>query len=458
MVALPRATTCELAGWGLYPTEACQVYRPEREAELAAVLSRAPDATLLSRGMGRSYGDASLNAGQGVVLHQRFDRFLDFDESVGIVSCEAGVTLADLIDTALPRGFFPPVTPGTKQISVGGAIAADVHGKNHHRDGTISSQLLDFRLMTASGRILTCSRTENTDLFWATLGGMGLTGAILDARLRLRPVETAYVHEHVSRCADIDAAIERILCGDRDYEYAAAWIDCLARGRALGRSVLFRANPAPVEALPVEARQAPHHIAAPRSVTVPFRLPGFAIAHPNMRVFNEGFWLLHPDRERLATLHRFFYPLDMVSHWNRVYGRRGVLQYQLVLPLETARDGLVAILERVAGTGLASFLAVLKGTGPANPGLLSFPMEGLSLALDFPNRGRDLLALLDELDRIVAARGGRVYLAKDARLSPEHFREMYPGLPRFREIRAKVDPEGRFSSSLSRRLGIAEAR
>jgi len=222
--------------------------------------------------------------------------------------------------------------------------------------------------------------------------------------------------------------------------------------------VLFRANPAPVEALPVEAREAPHRIAAPRSVTVPFRLPGPAIAHPNMRVFNEAFWLLHPDRERLATLHRFFYPLDMVGHWNRVYGRRGVLQYQLVLPLETARDGLVAILERVAGTGLASFLAVLKGTGPANAGLLSFPMEGLSLALDFPNRGRDLLDLLDELDRIVVARGGRVYLAKDARLSPEHFREMYPGLSRFREVKGKVDPEGRFSSSLSRRLGIVEAR
>ena len=458
MVTLPRAATLDLAGWGRNPVESCLVYRPERESELASIVASAPTESVLSRGMGRSYGDAASNAGRGVMLHERFDRFLAFDEQAAVVHCESAVTLSDLIDVLLPRGFFLPVTPGTRQISVGGAIAADVHGKNHHRDGTISSQLVDFRLLCADGRILSCSRDHNADLFWATLGGMGLTGAILDARLRVRRVETAYLRQQTLRCRDLDDALARMLAEDAAYEYAVAWIDCLARGRSLGRSVLLRANPAARDELPRRAREAPHRIERPLPLAVPFELPGFVLNPLSMRIFNQGFWTVHPDRDGIASYQSYFYPLDSVRSWNRVYGRGGVLQYQLVLPLESCRDGLIEILERVARSGRASFLAVLKTTGPANEGPLSFPIEGASLALDFPGRSPEVRELLDELDRIVLARGGRVYLAKDARLAPGVFREMYPQLDRFREIKTKYDPDARFSSSLARRLGIVEAR
>jgi len=453
---LPRASTRSLSGWGRVPVEECLVYRPERESELAAIVERAPVRSVVSRGKGRSYGDASLNAAQGVILHERFDRFLAFDAESGVVSCEAAVTFAEIIDVLMPRGFFLPISPGTKHISVGGAIAADVHGKNHHRDGTVSSQLVDFRLLTGGGRVLTCSRDENPDLFWATLGGMGLTGAILQARLRVRPVETAYVRQQVRRCRDLDDALARMLGEDRDFEYAVAWIDCLARGRSLGRSVLMRANPAGVDDLAEKDRPSPHAVQPPWPLRVPFDLPSIALNSVNMRIFNQGFWLAHPERDLVTNIQSYFYPLDQVHQWNRVYGRRGVLQYQLVLPLETCHDGLVAILERVSKSHRASFLAVLKSTGPANQSPLSFPIEGASLALDFPNRGNDLFELLDDLDRIVLERGGRVYLAKDARLSAEHFREMYPELPRFQEVKAKYDPDNRFSSSLARRLKIVD--
>ena len=243
---------------------------------------------------------------------------------------------------------------------------------------------------------------------------------------------------------------------DRDFEYAVAWIDCLARGRSLGRSVLMRANPGRVDDLAAKDRPSPHAVQPPWPLRVPFDLPSIALNSVNMRIFNQGFWLAHPERDLVTNIQSYFYPLDQVHQWNRVYGRRGVLQYQLVLPLETCHDGLVAILERVSKSHRASFLAVLKSTGPANQSPLSFPIEGASLALDFPNRGDDLFELLDDLDRIVLERGGRVYLAKDARLSAEHFREMYPELPRFQEVKAKYDPDNRFSSSLARRLKIVD--
>lgn len=456
MSGVPRSSTLRLSGWGRYPDQECVVYRPEREAEIAAIVAGAPTSSLISRGMGRSYGDASLNEHQGVILHDRFDRFLDLDEQAAVVSCEAAVSFAEIIDALMPHGFFLPITPGTKHISVGGAIAADVHGKNHHRDGTVSGQIVDFRLLTGSGQIVTCSREENADLFWATLGGMGLTGAVLDARLRVRRVETSYVRQQVLRCADLDAALDRMLDEDHGFEYAVAWIDCLARGRSLGRSVLMRANPAVVDDLPSDARAQPLRVHTSLPLMVPFELPGIALNSFNMRVFNQGFWLAHPERELISNFQSYFYPLDQVQHWNRIYGRRGVLQYQLVLPLETCRDGLVQILQRVTQSNRASFLAVLKTTGPANQSPLSFPIEGASLALDFPNRGDDVFELLDDLDRIVLERGGRVYLAKDARLSPQNFREMYPDWELFREIKAKYDPNNRFQSSLGRRLQLVD--
>jgi len=455
-VAQPRSVHRSLAGWGNYPVEECEVYRPERIDELGQIVLHAPEASLIGRGHGRSYGDAALNGGAGVVLHDRLNRLLSFDPDAGVARVEAAVSLAEMIDHFLPRGFFFPVTPGTKHISIGGAIAANVHGKNHHRDGSISSQLCDFRLMTASGDVVHCSREENSDLFWATLGGMGLTGLILDARLQLRSVANAYLHCETERTPDLDSTLESIISRDCDFAYAAAWIDCLARGRSMGRSVLLRANPAATDELPRAALGDPLSISSPSLLRVPFNLPSFAINSFNMRVFNTGFYHLNRPGSAIANYERYFYMLDAVLDWNRVYGKNGVVQYQIVLPQDDAREPLVHILDEISKSGRGSFLAVLKSMGPEDEGLLSFPMPGMTLALDFPYTGPDLIALLHRLDDCVLQHGGRVYLAKDACLSREHFEQMYPGLDRFREIKAKVDPQGRFSSSLARRLGLVE--
>lgn len=456
MVADPPYTRATLAGWGHHPVQECDLYRPGDVEELERIVSSAPQASVISRGQGRSYGDAALNASRAVILGQQMDAILSFDQESGILRCQAAVTFASILDHVVPRGFFLPVTPGTKHISVGGAIAADVHGKNHHRDGTISSQLIEFRLLTGRGEILSCSRGEHPDLFWATLGGMGLTGAIIEASLQLRRVDSAYMDTHTERCKDLDDALERIEAGDRDYDYAVAWIDCLARRSALGRSVLLRANPARVDDLPSRLRARPHHAPRPRVIPVPFRLPGAVLNGFTMRAFNAAVFQAWRDRRKISDYHSYFYPLDAVGHWNRVYGRRGVLQYQLVLPKATARSGLLEVLEHTTSRRRGSFLAVLKSTGPANPAPLSFPIEGLTLALDFPNTGGDLLAMLGDLDRIVLGHGGRVYLAKDSCLAAADFRAMYPGLDEFRAVKARYDPEGRFSSSLARRLEIAD--
>jgi len=456
MVSLPRASRGALAGWGHCPVETCAIYRPERISELSSIVSSAPEASLISRGRGRSYGDASLNQTGAVILHERLGRLLDFDAETGVLRCEAAASLAEIIDLLLPRGFFLPVTPGTKHISIGGAIAADVHGKNHHRDGSLSSQIVDFRLLTASGNILTCSREQNAEAFWATVGGMGLTGAILDARIQLQRVQTAYLHAHTERAPDLDAALDGMQSSDRDYAYAVAWIDCLARGRSLGRSLLLRANPASVEDLPPATRRAPLSISTPHMPQVPFPLPALCLNPWTMKLFNAGFYHAHRPGTTLVDYQRYFYPLDAIGHWNRIYGRRGVIQYQVVLPPERSREGLLAVLERVSAMRGASFLAVLKSMGSESGGLLAFARPGMTLALDFPNTGAGLSRLLAELDELVVREGGRVYLAKDSCLSAEHMAAMYPELGRFRAVKAKLDPEQRFSSSLARRLRIVE--
>jgi decaprenylphospho-beta-D-ribofuranose 2-oxidase len=451
----PYATR-PLSGWGNFPVEECDVYRPEGVSDLAELVAHAPQATLIGRGLGRSYGDASLNGGNAVVLSARLDRMLSFDPGTGVLHCEAAVSLAEIIEHFLPRGFFFPVTPGTKYISVGGAIAADVHGKNHHSNGSMSAFVLELNLLTASGAVLRCSPQENADVFWATTGGMGLTGIILDARLQLLPVETAYMKVCYERARDLDGALERFYENDTDYAYTVAWIDCLSRGASLGRSVLMRANHALPGDLPAKLRTSPCALRARRPLLVPFTLPGFTLNNLSMGIFNNAFYAGHPDTEKIVDCDSYFYPLDRVQHWNRVYGRRGVLQYQIALPPESSRAALVEILESLATSRRGSFLAVLKTFGPASRGLLSFPMQGHTLALDLPNTGADLIADLHRIDEIVLRSGGRVYLAKDSCMRPESFAAMYPELERFREVKSKVDPQQRFVSSQARRLGIVE--
>ena len=449
-----RSRSEGISGWGHFPRYECDLYRPEAIAELQALVESDSSASLIARGQGRSYGDAALNEGSGVVLQERLDRLLGFDAEKGVLHCEAGVTLAEIIDLFLPLGFFPAITPGTKNISLGGAIAADVHGKNHHRDGTISAQILDFRLMTSRGEVLDCSRTENADVFWATLGGMGLTGVVLDLRLRLRPVESAYLHGDTRRTRNLDETLEEVLGHDQEYDYAVAWVDCITGRRSLGRSVLLRARPAPVSDLPSRLQNSPFRIRQRPRLDVPFYWPDFALNRITMGLGNQAYYTKHRTGQRLVGYERYFYPLDSIRNWNRIYGRRGVLQYQLVLPTDTCRAGLVEIMGKVTASGLASFLAVLKSTGPSNEGPLSFPIEGASLAMDFPNRGDELFALLRSLDQIVLRHGGRTYLAKDSILDPDTFRAMYPRHSEFLEIKARVDPEQRFSSSLARRIGL----
>lgn len=463
-----RFRTEEIRGWGNLAAVRAPVFRPDRVGELQRTVQDSRG-SLISRGLGRSYGDAAVNAG-GVVSHVCLNRFLQFDEAQGIVECEAGVTFDELIRVALRRGFFPAVTPGTRHITVGGAIAADVHGKNHHRDGSFAECLLDFHLLTASGEVLRCSRRENASVFWATLGGMGLTGAIVDARFRLRPVETPYIMVDYQRTANLDESLEAFGAGDAGYNYSVAWIDCLARGRSLGRSVLMRGNHAAASQVPISKRADSQWGGLPgrrlssdrlesrptaHGKSVPCFMPHAVLNPWSVRAFNALYYHRHRDGQALVDYDAFFYPLDAVKHWNRIYGRRGFLQYQAALPTDTSRAGLIALLEAISSSRQASFLAVLKTFGPANAGLLSFPIAGSTLAVDFPNTGPALAQLLDALDEIVIAHGGRVYLAKDARLPRANFDCMYPRAAEFREMKAAIDPEGRFDSALARRLGLS---
>lgn len=463
---MTAAVEKNLSGWGRYPVERCLILRPESRRELRASLSEGEGRSFIARGLGRSYGDSALNGlmtpagaavrSRRVVAFERLNRFLAFDPETGVLECEAGVSLEEIIRFFLPRGFFPLVTPGTRFVTVGGAIAHDVHGKNHHRDGTFSRSVLELRLLTAGGETLTCSPEQNPEAFWATVGGAGLTGLILSARLQLRRVESAYLRADFRRCAGLDAALAALQDADAKFQYSVAWVDCLARGRSLGRGVLICGNHAARGDLPKEVREP---LAAPRrrGKSIPLDFPSWTLNRHSVRAFNILYYALHPDASgRLMDYESFFHPLDAISNWNRIYGSRGFVQYQAVLPPD-GRAGLVELLERLSRSARASFLAVLKRSGPAGQGMLSFPREGFTLALDLP-AGGGIREFLAELDRVVLKHGGRLYLAKDAVMSPEAFAEMYPRLAGFREAKARLDPAGRFSSSQARRLHIAEEK
>ena len=439
--------TERLAGWGRHPVEACRVYRPEKVAELRAIVESRPEGGVISRGLGRAYGDAALNAGGAVVSHLRLGRILGFDDATGEVECEGGVVLGDLADVFLPRGWFLPVVPGTRHVTVGGAIAADVHGKNHHRDGTLGRFVREIRLMTPGRGLLACSREHEHEAFRATLGGMGLTGAIVSAKLRLMRVESSSVIVDYQPTRDLDDALTRFGESDSHHRYSVAWIDALAKGRSLGRGVLMQGDHAPAGS----AAPRPRRHMRPR---VPFDLPGATLNRLTVGAFNRLYRATHGERTGVVEpLESFFWPLDAVRDWNRVYGRRGFVQYQLVVPPERS-DALEAVLRRAAASGRASFLAVLKRFGPAGEGILSFPMAGWTLSLDFPVAS-GLAEMLREMDRVVADAGGRVYLAKDAMLDADTFARMYPAAEAFRELRRGLDPDGVLTSSLARRVGLA---
>ena len=446
-----------LSGWGRFPVEECRVFRPERTGGIAEILESGGEPSYIARGVGRSYGDASLNGGAGVISFERLNRFLAFDPETGVLEAEAGATLAEILESFLPRGIFLPVTPGTKFVTLGGAIAHDVHGKNHHRVGSISNFVESLRLQTVSGEILDCSPAENSDVFFATVGGAGLTGFIRSARLRLQPVETAHVVVDFEKTRDLEGAIAAMNESDHLYEFSVAWIDCLARGASLGRSVLMRANPAKRSDLSGGRSARPLALRERGGRLIPFDFPGGLLNPRTVGAFNALFYAAHRTTPgRLADFDSFFYPLDSIRHWNRMYGRRGFVQYQVAFPPETGPAGLARLLERVSSSGRASFLGVLKRFGAAGRGLLSFPFPGYTLALDIPV-SEGLVGFLRDLDSLVLEHGGRLYLAKDAATTAAAFAAMYPRLPEFLAIKARLDPEYKLSSSQARRLAIVRA-
>ena len=442
-----------LSGWGRFPVEECRVFRPERAEAVSEILESGGERSYIARGVGRSYGDASLNGGAGVISFERLNRFIAFDPETGVLECEAGVTLAEILESFLPRGFFLPVTPGTRFVTLGGAIAHDVHGKNHHKVGSFSNFVPGFRLQTTGGEILECSPEDNADVFFATVGGAGLTGMIRTAKLRLVPVETAHVLVDFQKAPDLESAVAAMDESDHLYEYSVAWIDCLARGRSLGRSVLMRANPAARSDLKNGTRD-PYALPRRGGRVIPFDFPGGILNPWTIGLFNALFYAAHRTApRRLADIDSFFYPLDSIRHWNRMYGGRGFVQYQVAFPPESGRQGLAELIERVSASGRASFLGVLKRFGAASRGMLSFPMPGYTLALDIPVSD-GLVPFLRELDALVLDHGGRLYLAKDAATTAASFAAMYPRLPEFQAVKRRLDPDGKLSSSQARRLGI----
>jgi FAD/FMN-containing dehydrogenase len=390
-----------------------------------------------------------------VVLTERLNRLLDFDDKSGVLRAEAGLTMQELLAFALPRGWFAMVTPGTKTVSLGGCVAADVHGKNHHHDGAFSSSVRSLELIISSGEHMYCSREENSEAFWATVGGMGLTGIIGEVELQLRPVESAYIRASHHAANNLKQAFELFEQYD-SASYSVAWIDLLAKGAKQGRSVVMLGEHATLDELDGEASDAPLLIKERGTRRIPFDMPAWLLNATTIGSFNALYYRLEGDRDKPFTVDydKFFYPLDALGDWNRLYGKRGFLQYQCVVPRAGAFEALSQLLDALAASKHPAFLGVLKKMGAASGGLMSFPMEGYTLALDLPFTGDALLTLLRRFDDIVTAVGGRVYLAKDARLDGDTLRAMYPATEQFLQVKTELDPDGRFSSDLSRRLGL----
>ncbi|MEU2896175.1 FAD-binding oxidoreductase [Streptomyces sp. NPDC088106] len=449
------ADTVPVTGWGRTAPTAARLIRPRTYEEAALAVRDCGARGGIARGLGRAYGDAAQNAGGAVLDMTGLDRVHAIDADGGTVLCDAGVSLHRLMQVLLPLGWFVPVTPGTRYVTVGGAIGADIHGKNHHVSGSFSRHVLSLELLTADGDVRTV--VPGTPLFEATAGGMGLTGVILTATVRLQPVQTSLMSVDTERANDLDDLMARLADTDHRYRYSVAWIDLLARGRATGRAVLTRGDHAPLDALPpgARARRDPLSFRTSRLPAAPSFLPEGLLSRTTVGLFNE-LWYRRAPRARTGQLQRipaFFHPLDGVPHWNRVYGPGGFVQYQFVVG-HGREDALRRIVRRISERRCPSFLAVLKRFGEADPGWLSFPVPGWTLALDIPAALPGLSGFLDELDEEVAGAGGRVYLAKDSRLRPELLAAMYPRLADFRALRAELDPRAVFTSDLSRRLHL----
>lgn len=441
-----------LAGWGRTSPSLAQVRTIETAAQAAEAVREAGSRGMLARGLGRSYGDAAQNAG-GCVLDLRDLSTIALDANTGRVTVGAGASLDAVMRAIVPRGFFVPVTPGTRMVTVGGAVAADIHGKNHHVDGSFGSHVVTLRLVDGLGQEREL-RPEgaSAEEFWATVGGMGLTGVILEATFDAIPITSSRMRVDTERADDLDDVMARMVARDDQYRYSVAWIDTIA---ASGRGVITRGDHAPVEMLPADQRATALAFAPKPLATVPAIVPSGLLNRLTVQAFNEA-WFRKAPRQRsdeLQSIGAFFHPLDGVQEWNRGYGPAGFLQYQFVVP-DSASDIVSIALQSLRKIGAPSFLTVLKRFGPANPAPLSFPMPGWTLAADVPATVPGLGAALDRLDELVAAAGGRLYLAKDSRQSPEVLARTYPRLGQWQAVRDRMDPRGVFTSDLARRLSL----
>jgi decaprenylphospho-beta-D-ribofuranose 2-oxidase len=453
--AVLTGPTVALTGWGRIDPTVAHVAEPGGRDEVAGLLRAVPARGVIARGLGRSYNNAAQNDGGLVIVMTGLNRVLSLDPETGVVICEAGVSLDQLMRTALPAGWFVPVSPGTRQVTVGGAIAADVHGKNHHRAGSFARHVYWFDLLLPGGRQQRVTPEDDAELFWATAGGMGLTGVITRAAVQLKKVETAKVAVDTVRTADLDETMVCLADADNRYGYTVAWLDCLASGAHLGRSVVTNGDFAAVGDLPIRDRRNPLAFSPSARLRAPAACPPGLINRYTVALANEAWYRKAPRRRdgEIQSIGAFFHPLDGIKNWNTVYGPGGFRQYQFVVPFGTEAT-LRRILERISAARAPSFVTVLKRFGPGDDGYLSFPMPGWTLALDFPARTPGLDVMLRRLDDDVVATGGRVYLAKDSRVSADVLAEMYPRLPDFRKLRGELDPTGQLVSDLSRRLGL----
>ena len=438
-----------LSGWGRFPKFDTNVITPRDVASLRSAIQQRP---AIARGNGRSYGDCAVSKATTIMM-QRFNRMEAFDPVTGVLTAEAGVLLDDIIKVFLPRGWFPYVTPGTKYVTLGGMIAADVHGKNHHSEGSFGRYVEWIEIIDAEGNLRRCSAKVDSDLFSWTIGGMGLSGIILRAAVRLRPVTTGFIRTSTLPASNLEETI-RIFEDHQDSTYSVAWIDCLAGDVNAGRAIVSLGEHANLDDLPPSKRQKPFATKHRPKLPIPFDFPTFTLNSLSIRVFNSLYYWRGRRKAgtSLVDWDSFFYPLDAILGWNRIYGRRGFIQFQAVLPPDCAIQGLRALLEEIRHAQTGSFLAVLKKLGP-QASRFSFPMEGYTLALDFPVSQR-VVKLLDRLDKIVIAHGGRFYLAKDSRMSAKTLRQSDPRVGAFHHMRQVSGRRFSWQSGQSERLDI----
>lgn len=440
-----------ISGWGNIPRAKTKVVQVSCEKDDIAAIKEYSN--IIPRGLGRSYADQSTNEAHFVLDIVPWKRFLHFDEEAGILECESGCSLDDIIKAYAPKGWFPMISPGTKFVTIGGAIANDVHGKAHHVDGTFINCVKSFKILLADGSIVKASREVYSDLFYGAFGGLGLLGVILSAEIQLRKVETCYFTQKSIPVSNIDELLEQIDANDKLYNYSVAWVDSLAKGEHLGRGVLIVGNATKREELPPKLKQEPLKVHKNSILKVPFYMPSFTLNAVTVRTLNALLYWKQKNGTGISHYDSFFYPLDMVNDWNKGYGKKGFIQYQFVVPLENGKQSIREILYKIAHSGCNPFLNVLKKFGDNSGGILSFPKSGYTFAIDFPITRR-LKAFTVELDRVVYEAGGRLYLGKDAYLTAEMFQKMYPEYKQFLVLKKKYDPNNVWQSDLSRRLAL----